>query len=80
MSKKLYSYSALFDTPDEIIHAAKTVSEKGYTKFDVNTPYPVHGMDAAMKLPPSKLGFVTLFAGLGGMLVSSVNDGLDDGN
>jgi hypothetical protein len=67
MSKKLYSYSALFDTPDDIIRAAKAVSEKGYTKFDVNTPYPVHGMDAAMKLPPSKLGFVTLFAGLGGM-------------
>jgi mono/diheme cytochrome c family protein len=67
MSEKLYSYSALFDTPNDIIRAAKAVSEKGYTKFDVNTPYPVHGMDAAMKLPPSKLGFVTLFAGLGGM-------------
>jgi len=66
MSEKLYSYTALFDTPNDIIHAAKTVTEKGYTKFDVNTPYPIHGMDAAMKLPPSKLGFVTLFAGLGG--------------
>lgn len=70
MSKKLYSYTALFDTPDDIIHAAKAVSEKGYSKFDVNTPYPVHGMDAAMKLPPSKLGFVTLFAGLGGMTLA----------
>ena len=67
MTEKLYSYAALFDTPNDIIHAAKVVSERGYTKFDVNTPYPVHGMDAAMKLPPSKLGFVTLFAGLGGM-------------
>jgi Alternative complex III, ActD subunit/Cytochrome C oxidase, cbb3-type, subunit III len=67
MSEKLYSYTALFDTPNDIIHAAKTVTEKGYTKFDINTPYPIHGMDGAMKLPPSKLGFVTLFAGLGGL-------------
>ena len=70
MSKKLYSYTALFNTPDEIIHAAKKVSEKGYTKFDVNTPYPVHGMDGAMKLPPSKLGFVTLAAGLSGAILA----------
>ncbi|MBK8946795.1 MAG: DUF3341 domain-containing protein [Ignavibacteriae bacterium] len=70
MSEKLYSYTALFNTPDEIIHAAKFVAEKGYTKFDVNTPYPVHGMDDAMKLPPSKLGFVTLFAGLSGIVLA----------
>lgn len=70
MSEKLYSYTALFNTPDEIIHAAKVITEKGYTKFDVNTPYPVHGMDNAMKLPPSKLGFVTLFAGLSGIILA----------
>jgi len=70
MSEKIYSYAALFDTPNDIIHAAKVVTEKGYTKFDVNTPYPVHGMDAAMKLPASKLGFVTLFAGLGGLVLA----------
>lgn len=70
MSDKLYSYNALFNTPDEIIHAAKEVAEKGYTKFDVNTPYPVHGMDAAMKLSKSKLGFVTLFAGLSGTFLA----------
>ncbi len=66
MSEKLFSLNALFDTPNDIIHAAKVVAEKGYKKFDVNTPYPLHGMDVAMKLPPSKLGFVTLFAGLSG--------------
>lgn len=68
MSKKLFSYTAIFDNPNGIIKAAKAVSEKGYTKFDVNTPYPVHGMDDAMKLPPSKLGFVTLGAGLSGTI------------
>ena len=69
MSEKiLYSYTGIFDTPDEIIHAAEKVAGEGYTKYDVNTPYPLHGMDDAMKLPPSKLGYVALVFGLSGTL------------
>ena len=64
--KKLHSVTALFNTPDEIIHAAEKVSSDGYTKFDVHTPYPVHGMDKAMRLKPSKLGYITLVFGLSG--------------
>jgi mono/diheme cytochrome c family protein len=67
-TNKLYGYSALFNTPDEIIKAAESVSGAGYTSFDVNTPYPVHGMDGAMKLKPSKLGFITLAFGLSGAI------------
>ena len=65
-NKKVFSVTALFDTADEIIAAAKAVSGAGYTKYDVNTPYPVHGMEKAMKLKPSYIGFVTLFFGLSG--------------
>lgn len=64
--RKIFGVSALFKSPNEILSAAKRVSEKGYTKWDVNTPYPVHGMDKAMNLRPSKLGIVTLFFGLSG--------------
>lgn len=60
----LYSITALFDTPDEILHAAERVSEAGYTKFDVHTPYPVHGMDHAMRLKPSKVGYFAFVFGL----------------
>lgn len=71
MSKKvLYSYTGLFDTPDEIISAANKTAARGFKKYDVNTPYPVHGMDAAMKLPPSKLGYVALVVGLSGALAA----------
>ena len=68
--KKIYGISALFKTPDEIISAAKKVADAGFTKFDVNTPYPVHGMDVAMKLQPSRLGFVTLMFGLSGAAIA----------
>lgn len=64
--KKLNSVAALFNTPDEIINAAKKTTAAGYKKFDVNTPYPVHGMDRAMGMGYSKIGFVTLFFGLSG--------------
>ena len=65
-SDKLHSVAAIFDTPDKIIHAAEKVRDEGYKKFDVNTSYPVHGMDSAMGLSGSKVGFVTLFFGLFG--------------
>ncbi len=66
--KELYGYTGIFTTPDEIIKAAQTVSNRGYNKFDVNTPYPVHGMDDAMKLPPSKLGYAALVFGISGLI------------
>lgn len=68
--KILYSISALFNTADEVIHAAEKIAEKGYKKYDVNTPYPVHGMFDAMKLPPSKLGYVSLVFGLSGTIAA----------
>jgi hypothetical protein len=65
-NNNLFAFTGLFDTPNDIIKAAEKVSEEGYTKYDVNTPYPIHGMDKAMKLPPSKLGYAALVFGLSG--------------
>jgi len=69
-TKNIYGIAALFNKPDDIITAASKIADSGYTKWDVNTPYPVHGMDNAMKLKPSKLGFVTLFFGLSGTTIA----------
>ncbi|MDP2303602.1 MAG: DUF3341 domain-containing protein [Ignavibacteria bacterium] len=69
-NKKVFGIAALYDSPNAIIKAAKTVTDKGYKNFDVHSPYPVHGMDKAMKLPPSKLGFVTLAFGLSGAAIA----------
>lgn len=66
MNKKLFGIAALFKTPDEIIHAAKKTADAGYQKYDINSPYHVHGIERAMKLKPSKLGFITLVFGLTG--------------
>ncbi len=58
--KKLYGVTALFDSPDDIMAAAAKVRDQKFENWDVNTPYPVHGMDDAMGIPPSKLGWVTI--------------------
>lgn len=72
-SQKVFGVAGLFNTPDEIINAARNVSGSGYSKFDVNTPYPLHGMDDAMKLKPSRLGYITLVFGLTGAAVALIS-------
>jgi hypothetical protein len=69
-TKQLYCLTALFDTSDEILNAASETGKAGYTKYDVNTPYPIHGMDYAMQLKPSKLGFYALAFGLLGVIAA----------
>lgn len=66
--KKPALFLAEFDTPDAIIAAARKVRDAGYTKWDVHTPYPVHGMDDAMGLRDSPLGWICFFLGLTGCL------------
>ena len=60
-------YLAEFETPDAIIHAAEKVRDEGFDKWDVHTPYPVHGMDTAMGLPDSRLGWIVIACGLTGV-------------
>lgn len=66
VDERVYSVSAIFNTPDQITHAAELTVEKGYAKFDVHSPYPLHGMNTSMGLKPSKLGYITLIFGLSG--------------
>lgn len=69
-SKQLFGLSGLYNTPNEIIEAASVVAGKGYNKFDVYTPYPLHGMDDAMGLKSSKVGYVSFTLGITGMFLA----------
>jgi hypothetical protein len=61
-------YLAEFDTPADCLHAAEKLRDAGYKVFDTHTPFPVHGMDAAMGLSDSKLGLIVFPIGLIGTL------------
>ena len=66
-SKRPVLYLAEFETADQIMHAAEKVREEGFEKWDVHTPYPVHGMDTAMGLTDSLLGWMVILCGLTGV-------------
>ncbi len=61
---KPYGIVAEFTTPAEAMHAAEKVRDAGFKRWDVFTPFPVHGMDRAMGMRNSKVGW---FAFLGGV-------------
>lgn len=52
-------YLAEYESPDALAHAAEKVRDAGYEKWDCHTPYPVHGLDEAMGLPPTKIGYIS---------------------
>ncbi len=58
---------AEFNNVDDVLQAAENVREAGYTRWDVHTPFPVHGMDHAMGIRPTILPWLVLGAGLTGM-------------
>jgi hypothetical protein len=65
---ELQGIVALFDGPEAVLGAARATRDKGYQRWDVFTPFPVHGMDEAMGLGRSRVPYITFFAGLIGAL------------
>lgn len=59
-----YGLLAEFDTPADAMHAAEKVRDAGFSRWDVYTPFPVHGMDDAMGLRNSKVGWFTFLGGV----------------
>lgn len=63
---KTYGIIAEFLTPADLMHAAEKVRDTGFRKWDVFTPFPVHGMDKAMGLKNSKVGWFSFIGGVTG--------------
>jgi Protein of unknown function (DUF3341) len=65
---KLYGLMAEFDSATAIVTAARKAREAGYVKLDAYTPFPIHQLDDALKLPRTKLPWLVFAGGLCGML------------
>src|SRR3954471_16007557 len=61
-----YGLLAEFETTADTLHAAAMVRDVGYTRWDVFTPFAVHGMDQAMGLRNSPVGWFTFCFGATG--------------
>ncbi len=60
-----------FKSPVALLHAAEKLRVSDYKDFDCHSPFPIHGMDAAMGLKRSPLGFIVFavaFTGVCGMI------------
>jgi hypothetical protein len=53
-------------TPDELVAAAVAFRDAGYTEWDTHSPFPVHGMERAMGMRPSRVPIFVLVLGLAG--------------
>jgi hypothetical protein len=63
---KVYGVIGAFSEPQDLVDAGRKIREMGYTKLDAMSPFPVHGIDDAIGVPPSKLGWLVIwFSALG---------------
>ncbi len=57
---------AEFDAVEPLKKAATRIRDAGYTKIDAFTPFPVHGLEKCLGIPPTALPWIALIAGATG--------------
>lgn len=66
--KTSYGLIAAFDSTPDLYHACEKVRDAGYRQWDALTPFPVHGLDAAMGIRRSKVPRISFAGGLTGFV------------
>jgi hypothetical protein len=57
---QVHGLLAEYRTPAQLISAAKRVRQAGYSRWDTFSPFPVHGIDPAMGIRPTRLPWIVL--------------------
>ncbi|MHC4876179.1 MAG: quinol:electron acceptor oxidoreductase subunit ActD [Planctomycetota bacterium] len=65
-SSRLFGAIAIFETAENLLLAALALKQSGLTKLEAHMPYPVHGIDDALRLRPTRLPWVVLAGALVG--------------
>ena len=71
---RVYGMAAEYPSAAALYEAAKQVRDAGFKRWDVHSPFPIHGMDEAMGLGKSWLSAVVLCGGITGLLTACVLD------
>jgi hypothetical protein len=69
---KVYAVMGEFAEPEDLVDAGRRIREMGYTKIDAMTPFPVHGIDEAIGIPYSKIGWIVICGALAGITTAQV--------
>jgi hypothetical protein len=65
---ELVGMLAEFRDVNAIMAGAKGVRNAGFTRWDVHSPFPIHGIDAAIGIKPTILPWLVLAGGLSGLI------------
>jgi hypothetical protein len=63
----LAGYLAEFENVNSVLSAAEAVRDAGYYRWDVHSPFPIHGIDEAIGIRPTILPWLVLCGGLFGL-------------
>ena len=69
--RKTLGVIAALASATTLYQAAERVRDKGYRFWDVHSPFPIHGMNKAMGLGKSPLGYIIFCGGLTGFLTAA---------
>ena len=64
MSGATFAVLGLFSDAHKIVEAAKQIRPRKLGRLEAYTPYPVHGLDRAIGLEPSRLGRLVMLMGV----------------
>ena len=59
-----------FADSDTLLSATRQMREKGHKKLDTHTPYPIHGIEAALGLGRPKIPTIVLLAAIAGACIA----------
>ena len=68
VTNKPWGLMAQFDSATALVNAARLAREAGFTKLDAYSPFPIHQLDEALRLPRTKLPWLVLAGGIMGTL------------
>jgi len=71
-TKTLYGLGAEFSSAAALLEAAKKIYAHGFKKWDVYSPFPIHGMDHAMGFKRSRVSLFSLIGGFTGLTTGFV--------
>jgi hypothetical protein len=64
----IYGLVAEFETPAELVAAARRAHESGYRRVDAYSPFPIEELVHALGMRPTRLPWIVLFGGVVGCL------------
>jgi hypothetical protein len=68
--ERIYGLMADFEDPEALIRAINRAYQSGYRRIDAYTPFPVEGLDEALRMGPNRLPLIVLGGGLLGAVGS----------